>query len=41
MIRKVTRYINSSDFLIRSVYGIPQNEHRVILLGVRDDVKLF
>ncbi|BFM22217.1 DNA cytosine methyltransferase [Gilvimarinus japonicus] len=30
---------NSSDYLIRSeLYGIPQARHRVILLGVRDDI---
>lgn len=33
-------YGNSTDFLIRSEkYGIPQARHRVILLGVRDDIK--
>lgn len=32
-------YEKSSDFLIRSeLYGIPQARHRVILLGVRDDI---
>ena len=34
------QYPNSADFLIRSEqYGIPQARHRVILLGVRDDIK--
>lgn len=34
------QYKNSSDFLIRSEkYGIPQARHRVILIGVRDDIK--
>ncbi|CAH6814714.1 DNA cytosine methyltransferase [Vibrio sp. 070316B] len=38
--QKDPRYINSSDFLIRSeFYGIPQARHRVILLGVRDDIE--
>ncbi|WP_392566811.1 DNA cytosine methyltransferase [Utexia brackfieldae] len=33
-------YKNLSDFLIRSErYGIPQARHRVILLGVRNDIK--
>lgn len=32
-------YSNSSDFLIRSEhYGIPQARHRVILLGIREDI---
>ncbi|MFT7687804.1 MAG: DNA (cytosine-5)-methyltransferase 1 [Candidatus Azotimanducaceae bacterium] len=32
-------YADSSDFLIRSEnYGIPQARHRVILLGVREDI---
>ncbi len=32
-------YDKSSDFLIRSEdYGVPQARHRVILLGVRDDI---
>ena len=32
-------YPNSSDFLIRSEqYGIPQARHRVILIGVREDL---
>lgn len=31
---------NPKDFIIRSEeYGIPQTRHRVILLGVRDDIK--
>ena len=34
------QYKNSSDFLIRSEhYGIPQARHRVILIGVREDIK--
>lgn len=34
------QYSDSVDFLIRSEqYGIPQARHRVILLGVRDDIK--
>lgn len=34
------QYKDSSDFLIRSEnYGIPQARHRVILIGVRDDIK--
>lgn len=33
------QYANSSDFLIRSEsYGVPQARHRVILLGVRQDI---
>ncbi|WP_186174702.1 DNA cytosine methyltransferase [Vibrio jasicida] len=33
------QYKNSSDFLIRSEeHGIPQARHRVILLGVREDI---
>ncbi|USE68151.1 DNA (cytosine-5-)-methyltransferase [Pseudoalteromonas maricaloris] len=33
------QYKNSSDFLIRAEnYGIPQARHRVILLGVREDL---
>lgn len=33
-------YQNYSDFLIRAEeYGIPQARHRVILLGVREDIK--
>ncbi len=32
--------LNHSDFLIRSEnYGIPQTRHRVILLGIRNDIK--
>jgi DNA (cytosine-5)-methyltransferase 1 len=35
------QYKNSADFLIRSeYYGIPQARHRVILIGVRDDIKV-
>lgn len=31
---------NDSDFLIRSEnYGVPQRRHRVILLGIREDIK--
>lgn len=37
---KNPQYPDSSDFLIRSeLYGIPQARHRVILLGIRDDIK--
>lgn len=37
---KNPKYDKSSDFLIRAEkYGIPQARHRVILLGVRDDLK--
>ncbi|HHX8485347.1 TPA: DNA cytosine methyltransferase [Vibrio diabolicus] len=33
------QYPDSSDFLIRSEnYGVPQARHRVILLGVREDI---
>ncbi|KPM87760.1 modification methylase [Vibrio alginolyticus] len=33
------KYSDSSDFLIRSeYYGVPQARHRVILLGVRQDI---
>jgi DNA (cytosine-5)-methyltransferase 1 len=33
-------YEDSSDFIIRAEdYGIPQARHRVILLGVREDIK--
>ena len=33
------QYLDSSDFLIRSEnYGVPQARHRVILLGVREDI---
>jgi DNA (cytosine-5)-methyltransferase 1 len=33
------QYLDSSDFLIRSEnYGVPQARHRVILLGVRQDI---
>lgn len=33
--------IRDSDFLIRSEeFGIPQRRHRVILLGVRDDIRV-
>lgn len=32
-------YVDSSDFLIRSEnYGVPQARHRVILLGIREDI---
>ncbi|MBN1971839.1 MAG: DNA cytosine methyltransferase [Candidatus Delongbacteria bacterium] len=32
-------YFNHNDFLIKSEeYGIPQKRHRVILLGIRDDI---
>jgi DNA (cytosine-5)-methyltransferase 1 len=34
------QYKNSTDFLIRcEQYGIPQARHRVILVGVREDIK--
>lgn len=34
-------YKNDSDYLIRSEeYGIPQKRHRVILLGIRDDIQI-
>jgi len=34
------QYPDSSDFLIRSEnYGVPQARHRVILLGVREDIE--
>ena len=34
-------YKNDRDYLIRSEeYGIPQNRHRVILLGIRDDIQV-
>lgn len=34
------QYKDSSDFLIRSEqYGVPQARHRVILIGVREDLK--
>jgi DNA (cytosine-5)-methyltransferase 1 len=34
------QYKDSSDFLIRSEqYGVPQARHRVILIGVREDIK--
>lgn len=33
------KYTDSSDFLIRSeYYGVPQARHRVILLGIRQDI---
>jgi DNA (cytosine-5)-methyltransferase 1 len=36
---KDPKYLDSSDFLIRSEnYGVPQARHRVILLGVRQDI---
>ncbi|ELF6480629.1 DNA (cytosine-5-)-methyltransferase [Vibrio fluvialis] len=36
---KNPEYVDSSDFLIRSeCYGVPQARHRVILLGVRQDI---
>lgn len=34
-------YDNDSDYLIRSEdYGVPQKRHRVILLGIREDIKV-
>lgn len=34
-------YDSDSDYLIRSEdYGIPQKRHRVILLGIREDIKV-
>lgn len=36
------RYKNSADFLIRAEdYGVPQARHRVILLGVREDIEVI
>jgi len=36
---KNPQYKNSADFLIRSEnYGVPQARHRVILVGVREDI---
>ncbi|MGR5457956.1 DNA cytosine methyltransferase [Vibrio sp. PNB22_1_1] len=36
------QYLDTSDFLIRSeCYGVPQARHRVILLGIREDVDAF
>lgn len=36
------QYKNSTDFLIRSEqYGIPQARHRVILIGVREDLNVI
>lgn len=33
-------YKNDNDFLIKTeIYGIPQKRHRVILLGIREDIK--
>ena len=34
-------YNSDSDYLIRSEeYGVPQKRHRVILLGIREDIKI-
>ncbi|MBB6328265.1 DNA (cytosine-5)-methyltransferase 1 [Algoriphagus iocasae] len=34
-------YENNTDFLIKSEkYGVPQRRHRVILLGIREDIKV-
>ncbi|MGI6311491.1 MAG: DNA cytosine methyltransferase [Bacteroidales bacterium] len=34
-------YLNDEDFLIKMEdYGIPQARHRVILLGIREDIKI-
>lgn len=34
------RYKEKNDYLIKSEnYGVPQNRHRVILLGIREDLK--
>ena len=35
------KYINDEDFLIKMEdYGIPQGRHRLILLGIREDIKI-
>lgn len=35
------QYKDSSDFIIRSeFYGVPQARHRVILIGIREDIKV-
>jgi len=35
-------YSNDSEYLIRSEnYGVPQKRHRVILLGIRDDIDVM
>ena len=35
------QYKDSTDFLVRSEkYGIPQARHRVILIGIREDIKV-
>ena len=36
-----TRVLEDKDYLIKSeLYGIPQNRHRVILLGIREDLNI-
>lgn len=35
-------YKNNSDFVIKSeLYGIPQKRHRIILLGIREDLDIY
>ena len=34
-------YGSDGDFLIRSEeYGVPQNRHRVIIIGIREDINV-